>query len=113
MKKLDDYKIYELREMGEDCECYRTLEALCCAENVSVVCEMNFFAGKPNYVADVEDMANALVDIKESRMDTNGKQHVLGCDEYHCHHAPKCCSQTCWCQDEYNAPKLESDKAAK
>ena len=103
MKNLGDYKIYELKEMGEDFECYSTLEKLCCQENVSVMCEMNFFDNKPNYIADVKDMAEALIDIKEERMNSEGKQHILGCDEYHGHHAPKCCSRSCWCQSEYNA----------
>lgn len=25
------------------------------------------------------------------------KKHVLDCDEYHAHVAPKCCSSDCWC----------------
>jgi hypothetical protein len=27
-----------------------------------------------------------------------GREHVLGCDEYHAHHAPDCCSPSCWCK---------------
>jgi len=27
-----------------------------------------------------------------------GSEHVLGCDEYHAHHAPECCSTDCWCR---------------
>lgn len=25
-------------------------------------------------------------------------KHKLGCDKYHAHQAPDCCSQDCWCQ---------------
>ena len=28
----------------------------------------------------------------------NARLHVLGCDEYHQHLAPRCCASDCWCQ---------------
>ncbi|MGV8131881.1 MAG: hypothetical protein ACP5N7_07315 [Candidatus Pacearchaeota archaeon] len=26
------------------------------------------------------------------------RRHSLGCDEYHQHHTPDCCSSSCWCK---------------
>lgn len=105
MKKLEDYKIWELRELGEDPDNYYILERLCCEHLVTVPCEMQLVNDQPNYVADVADMAEALVDVKEDMMRKPGRYHELFCDEYHQHHAPKCCSASCWCKEEYEKPK--------
>ncbi len=35
---------------------------------------------------------------REAKKTLGPKKHVLGCDEYHQHCAPKCCRETCWCR---------------
>jgi len=104
---LEDYRIWELRKLGEDSKNYTLLEELCCKNSVTVRCQMewDWINREPNYGANVEDMAEALVDIKEDQMRASGKQHSLFCDEYHQHWAPKCCGASCWCQEEYREKK--------
>ena len=64
---IDDFTEDELRDLGTEQENYLTLENLCCQCNVYVMCEMSFYGGKPNYIADVDDMAEALIRAKENR----------------------------------------------
>ncbi len=63
---IDDFSEEELRELGTEQENYPTLENLCCQNAISVMCEMSFYGGKPNYVADVEDMSEALINTKQN-----------------------------------------------
>lgn len=55
---------------------------------------INYAVGRHGFCSVHTWRQNAVGDIiaeKEERV------HKLGCDEMHGHHAPKCCSPTCWC----------------
>lgn len=103
MKKLKDYKIWELRELAEDQKNYKEIERLCCENEAVVECIAHWIQGKPVYIGNIKNMVEALVDIKEAQW-PEGKYHILYCDEYHAHRAPECCSSKCWCREEYDKP---------
>lgn len=45
------------------------------------------------YLLDADKLLAAL-----TREQPEEREHVLFCDEYHQHQAPRCCSRECWCR---------------
>ena len=42
-----------------------------------------------------------------------GKPHKIGCDEFHEHHAPKCCALDCWCVTKPPSGLMTLERAKK
>jgi len=51
-----------------------------------------------------DELVSALTDF--DAQPEPEREHILGCDEYHQHKAPKCCNTKCWCRKLSPQPDL-------
>lgn len=47
---------------------------------------------------DVSEVHGPILPILSEPFEIDIYPHKLSCDEYHCHAAPKCCANDCWCK---------------